>query len=608
MNASQVNTIFNYLRETLHLGKALGLIWKSSPRWTLARGLLIFVQEGLPLIVIYLNKILIDVISKQIKTGQENIDYQSFLTPIIAIIFVSLLITLFNSLGNIIKKFQSKLVIEYVNDILHSKAIEMDLEYYEDPEYYNMLARATKQSASRCNSLIERLVESSRNLLGLTTIGGILVLFDWRLPLLILITVIPRIYIRFKMTKKVYEWEQKRTGTQRLANYYGRLMTNDSYVKEIRIFDLGHLFKERFLKLKKRLIREELNISLEWAKINVFTESVSVLVIWGVYGFIAYQAFQGKLTLGDLVMYHQFFQRAYGSLWKIFGSLSGLYEDNLYLNNFYEFLSLQPKMKEPLNPCQIPKQIQKGFNFHNVSFQYPHSYRSALKEINLQIRPGEVIALVGENGSGKTTLIKLLCRLYDPTKGKITLDGVDLKDFSVRELRRQFSVIFQDYVKYHLSVKENIWFGNIDYSLDNPKINEVARYSGIDEVIQKFPQKYETILGKQLQKGEELSIGQWQKLVIARACLRDSQLIILDEPTSALDPKAEAQIFQKFRELLQGRSAILITHRLSTVKMADYIYVLKDGNLIEEGTHKSLIADSGYYAHLFETQAKNYRE
>ena len=274
--------------------------------------------------------------------------------------------------------------------------------------------------------------------------------------------------------------------------------------------------------------------------------------------------------------------------------------------NLYEFLDLKPNIVTPVHPQPIPKPIQRGITFKQVNFQYGTTTRQALTDINLTIHPGEVIALVGENGSGKTTLVKLLCRLYDPTVGTIEIDGVDLRQFDVMDLRRQVSVIFQDYAKYHFTAQENIWVGNIGLTPEHENITAAARHAGADEVIAHLPQGYQTMLGKWFDQGEELSIGQWQKVALARAFLRDSQLIVLDEPTSAMDPKAEYQLFQKFRQLINHQAAILISHRLSTVRMADHIYVMAKGMITEHGTHTELMQLGGTYAHLFNTQASSY--
>jgi ATP-binding cassette subfamily B protein len=306
-------------------------------------------------------------------------------------------------------------------------------------------------------------------------------------------------------------------------------------------------------------------------------------------------------------MYFQAFQRVQGFLQGILGSLAGLYEDNLFLSNLYEFLDLKRTVIEPVQPKSVPRPMQKGIALDHVSFQYPGGARRVIEDISLTIRPGEVVALVGENGSGKTTLMKLLCRLYDPTDGTITLDGVDLRQFETNALRHEISIIFQDYAHYHLSARENIWFGNTALPPDTERVITAAQNSGAHTVISSLPHGYDTILGKRFADGEELSIGEWQKVALARAFMRDSQIIVLDEPTSSMDAKAEYEVFQSFRQLVSGRTAILISHRFSTVRMADRIFVLKHGRIIEGGTHDELICAQGTYARLFEMQAQHYR-
>lgn len=287
--------------------------------------------------------------------------------------------------------------------------------------------------------------------------------------------------------------------------------------------------------------------------------------------------------------------------------MADLYENNLFLSNLYEFLDLKPGVKPPLHPHPVPRPIQEGIVFEHVSFSYPHGSRKALDDISFAMKPGEVIALVGENGSGKTTFIKLLCRLYDPTEGTITLDNMDLRQFDLAALRREFSVIFQDYVKYQLTVRENIWLGNIDAAPDQADIIKAAQRAGAHNMISHLPNAYETILGKWFDTGEELSIGEWQKITLARAFLRESQIIVLDEPTSSLDAGTEYEIFSRFPALLEGRSAILISHRFSTVRMADRIYVFEQGRILEQGSHPDLIRAGGTYAALFEKQAQYYK-
>jgi ATP-binding cassette subfamily B protein len=313
------------------------------------------------------------------------------------------------------------------------------------------------------------------------------------------------------------------------------------------------------------------------------------------------------MTLGDMVMYYQAFQRAQGYLQEVMGGLAGLYEDSMFLNHFYDFLDLKPQTAAPQRCVVVPRPMQSGIVLEHVSFQYPTAGDEVLHDINLTIRPGEIVALVGDNGAGKTTLAKLLCRFYDPMGGRITMDGVDFRDFNIEALRREITMIFQDYIHYQLTARENIWIGDVRMNHDDDRIRSAAQQSGADEIISRLPHGYETVLGNQFDGGVELSIGEWQKIALARAFLRDAQLIILDEPTSAISARVEHDIFQAFRTLLNGRSALLISHRFSTVRMADLIYVLDEGRIVESGSHEELIHLGGQYAHLYEIQAQHYR-
>ena len=364
-----------------------------------------------------------------------------------------------------------------------------------------------------------------------------------------------------------------------------------------------------------KLLRDTKKTEPQWSALAKYKRSVAdfmaqigaTIAVFGSFGFIAYRTVMGGITLGDMVMYFQAFQRGMGYLRDMLGGMAGLYEDNLFLSNLYEFLDIQPKVREPLRPHPVPHPMKKGIVFDRVGFKYPSGRGKVLEDISLSIGPGEVVALVGENGSGKTTFVKLLCRLYDPTEGTITLDGVDLREYGTTALRREISVIFQDHVRYHLTARENIWLGNIQLSANQEQITKAARDAGADKLIARLPKGYDTILGKWFEEGEELSIGEWQKVALARAFLRDAQIIALDEPASSLDAKTEYEVFKRFRQLLEGRAAILISHRFSTVRMADHIFVFEDGSIIERGSHEELIQLDGKYADLFEKQAQYYR-
>lgn len=595
------------LQNTLRLLPALRLVWQSSPNWTIARVILIVIQGILPVLSIYLTKLIIDAVVANLTIPDKATAFNHVIPWIILAGVVTLISNLCNSLTELVVTAHSQRVTDYMQGIINAKSIAADLEYYENPLYYDTLQRAQQEAPYRPPQILNRLAQVGQNSISLIAMVGLLLSLHWGIIGILFVVALPALLVRLKYSRVMYNFQRKWTPSERQAMYLSWMLTSDQFAKEIRLFDIGNHFSQWYLRIRRQIYKERLAVLTQRSVASFAAEAIAGIAIFAVYAFIVYQAIQGVLRLGDLVLYHQALQRGQNDIKGLLTSVSALYEDNLFLANLYEFLDLKPKMVEPLNPIPVPRPMQSGIVFNNVSFQYSTTTRQALKDINLKIGAGEVVALVGENGSGKTTLIKLLCRLYDPTSGNITIDGIDVSQFKVAELRREISVIFQDYAKYHFTAQENIWLANIDLPPQLESIVTAARRSGADDVISKLPQGYDTILGKLFDQGEELSIGQWQKIALARAFLRDSQLIVLDEPTSAMDPKAEYEVFEKFRQLIKNQAAILISHRLSTVKMADRIYVMANGTIVESGTHDELIEMNGSYAYLFETQAQQYR-
>jgi ATP-binding cassette subfamily B protein len=367
------------------------------------------------------------------------------------------------------------------------------------------------------------------------------------------------------------------------------------------------VFRQRYGATRADIRRQHRRFAARRSTGDLFAQSSLIIAVFGTYAFIAYRTVHGAITIGDLVMYFQAFQRGHEFLRELLGGLAGLYEDRLFLSNIYEFLDLERNVVEPRAPKAVPRPLRIGIAFENVSFRYPGTSRTVLHDITFSIEPGETVALVGDNGSGKTTLIKLLCRLYDPTSGAIRLDGIDIRELGTASLRRELGVLFQDYARYQLSARENIWLGDVDASPRDDRVVQAARRSGADAVIGGLTHGYDTTLGTWFEHAQELSIGEWQKVALARAFMREAQIVVLDEPTSALDAKAEYEVFERFRRLTHGRTAILISHRLSTVKMADRIFVLGNGRIVESGTHDELVRNGGRYEQLFELQAQPYR-
>lgn len=606
---------------------ALRFVWKSSPRLTMLRVGLVMIQGILPLGILYVTKLIVDAIATgppSVAThGQPPLSAFPHLIPsgfshlfpgpfplVMGLLIGYGCLTIANSVLASFVEFvslaQGQRIVDYAQMRLQSKANDLDLAYYENPDYHDMLDRAEEEVAYRPIEVLESLFRLGLNGISLLGIAALLLSLHWGLTVVLLVAAIPAAGVRMKYAQRFYDWTRQHTPLERQAEYFSWLLTSDTAAKELRLFGLGHLFQQRFQALRRQLYQGRVAIAKQRFVAFSLTQVIVGVITLTSYGVVILQTLKGGLLLGDLVLYHQAFQRGQEALRSLLRSTSDLYESSLFIDNLQEFLDLTPSVVNPPQPIPFPQPIQGGIRCQDVSFAYAHSARPTLHHVNLSIQPGEIIALVGENGSGKTTLVKLLCRLYDPTQGKIQVDGIDLRQFSVEDVRQHISVIFQDYTQYHLTAQENIWLGDVQRSPTLDSIREASIRSGAHEVIQQLPHGYDTMLGKWFDQGEELSIGQWQAIALARAFLRPSQLIILDEPTSALDPKAEYRVFQKFRQLIQHQAAILITHRLSTVKLADRIYVMDQGTIVEQGTHHELLAYQGLYTSLYTAQARQY--
>ena len=584
----------------------LSFIWHSGPRWTIASLLVVVIQGVLPLLTLYLLKLAVDSVEGTL--GYDTIFGFKSVTVFIALLgTATLLEATSSSVDRLISLIQENVLTDRMYDILHAKSTEADLEYYESSQYHDTLHRAQQEASVRPGRVLNNLKYFIQNCISTVAIGGLLVWLHWGVVCVLVAAAIPGVLVRIRYAKAIHGSERQKTPIERQTAYLNRMLTKDVYAKEIRLFGLGSLFIDRFRQLRAQLLREKVSIATKKTLAELLTMSTAICVSFAMLGYLALRTVQGSMSLGDLVMFYAAVQRGQALLRQLFNGVADLYEDKLFLTNFYEFLELKPKLKEPAHPTPLGKHLRSGIFFNHVSFQYPGSERRVLEDIVLMIRPGEHVALVGENGAGKTTVAKLLCRLYDPTGGAITLDGIDLRQYATQDLRRNISVVFQDYGRYQLTARENIWLGNIDVPAEGSHFDSAVRKAGVHPIITQLARGYDTPLGKLFEGGQELSAGEWQKIAIARAFLRGGEIIILDEPSSALDAQAEYEIFERFHQLAEGKTAILISHRLSTVKMVDRIYVLKQGRIAEFGTHGELLKESGAYARMFETQAQRYR-
>lgn len=619
-----------------HLMLAVRLVWKSAAGWTAAGAVLGTIQAVLPLANLYLIKLLVDTLTRGLTgrvpglsaagpgtitavsqsilrflglaaPGQTGL-FQEALFYIGLAAVVAAIGILCRSLATYANQAQSQTVADYVSGIIHRQSVALDLAFYEDPAYFDTLHRAQAEAPYRPLRIVNGLMSVGQNGLSLAALGGLLMTFHWAVPLVLFLVAAPGVIVRIHFSRKFFLWQRRRTESERRAWYYHSVLTGDGSAKEVRLFNLGGLFSRWFQELRASLRREGLHLTGQRTAADGLLQGGSLLAVYGGYALAAWQTIAGRITLGDLVMFTQAFQRSLVAMQELMTSLSSLYDDSLFLSNLQEFLAMKPEMAVPDRPRAVPRPLREGIVFNSVSFAYPREDHPALSGVNLRLGPGEVIALVGANGSGKTTLIKLLCRLYDPGSGSISWDGLDLRELDPAGLRRAIGVVFQDYGHYSLTARRNIWLGDVALDPADARVADAARQAGADPVIRRLPQGYDTPLSYQFEGGHELSVGEWQKIALARAFLRDAPVIVLDEPTSSMDAEAEYEVFQAFRELLNDRAAVLISHRFSTVRMADRIYVLERGQIVEDGSHAELMARAGVYARLFRLQSQYYRE
>jgi ATP-binding cassette subfamily B protein len=596
---------FHKIRTILQVNRAIALVWSAGRAWVMAGLFASILLGGLPLASLYLHKLIIDTVSGSATAGENA---QTAVVGLVAVLgILELTALLCRQIHSYLTEAQAQIVQDRIADLVHAKSIEVDLAFYENADYQNTLHRAQMLAPSRAGTLVQLLSQILRSGISLIAVFGFLLTFHWGLALFLVLAVLPGLITRLRSADLMFEFQKATTEQERLGWYYHSMNTAAGNAKEVRVFHLGELFRRWHRELRVKIRHERMRITRRRILVEFAVQCGATVAQYSGYLYVAVQTVRGEFTLGDLVMFYQTFARAQTFLQQLLQGLASLYENNLILGQLFAFLDTGNSVRSPVLPATLPEPNNAAVEFKNVQFSYPGSQRSALSDINLTIRPGEHIAIVGKNGSGKTTLVKLLCRLYDPTGGQITLAGRPLPDFNVPEYRRQFSVLFQDYLQHPFSVRQNIWFGDITGPPETDQIRRAAQLTGADEFIAKLPQQYETVLGRRFQDGEELSQGEWQKIALARALQRPYGFVILDEPTSSMDPEAEYRIFQQFNAITRDRTAILISHRMNTVRMADRIYVMEDGRIVENGTHEELVAAGCLYAHLFETQASHFR-
>jgi ATP-binding cassette subfamily B protein len=493
-----------------------------------------------------------------------------------------------------------------VNVMILEKALTLDLTQFEDSEFYDKLARARREASSRPLSLVMRTFGLMQNAISLVSFGGLLIKFSPWAVVLLAAAGLPAFFAETKFSGEAFRLFRWRAPESRMQLYLESVLAREDHAKEVKLFHLGPKLLDRYREIFTRLYREDRDLSVRRDAWGLGLGLVGTAALYGGYVWIAIKTVLGAITLGQMTMYLMVFRQGQAAVGAALSAVGGMYEDNLYLSNLYEYLE-QPVLA-PTGSLQQGPKPGDGIRFEHVEFVYPDATSPALEDIDLHVRPGESLALVGQNGSGKTTLIKLLTRLYTPTRGRILLDGLDLREWDETTLRRRIGVIFQDFARYQMLVGENIGAGDVRAFDDEQRWRAAAAQGLAREFVEQLPQGYQTQLGKWFKDGRELSGGQWQKIALARAFMRsDADILVLDEPTAAIDAGAEAEVFEHFRELTKKRIAIVISHRFSTVRMTDQILVLDGGRIIERGSHETLMAAHGRYAELFTLQARGYR-
>ena len=602
---ARLKDFFDALRNT---PQAFKLVWQAGRKNALISFGLTPIAALMPAAQAWVGKLIIDNILKVINAGVEpQVGLQRVLPYVLlelGLVVLSSLVGQFRSLSDRVLQYK---LTNHVNSLIMEKAISLDLQFFEDPQFYDNLQNARRQSDSSAISIVNAILQIIQQVITLASVLVLLVRFSPLLAIVVFVAAIPSFLSQSQYAEMAFRAVTRRAKEARLLNYLEQLLTGNDTFKEVKMFGLGKPLLERYRQLFINFFNEDIAIARKKSLAGLGWGLLSSLAYYGSYVWVILRTIAGAATLGDMTMFLSIFRQSQQSITSLLGNFNNLYESNLYLDNLLDYLKITPVLVNPKDGLMAPSPIEQGIRFQNVSFKYPGSDVFVLKNINLFIPPGESIALVGLNGAGKTTLVKLLTRLYDPTEGEILLDGHDLREYDLASLHQRFGVIFQDFVRYQFSVRENIGFGQVDELENLAKIKDAAERGGADQVIEGMPNGYETILGRRWEKGLELSGGQWQKIALARAFMRNAEALILDEPTSALDAEAEYEIFKRFRELMSGRIAVLISHRFSTVRMADRIVVLSDGRIVELGSHAELMARGGLYSRLFELQAEGYR-
>ena len=553
-------------------------------------------QGILPFVIIVCIKLMTDCLTKP---STLELSHQLYF---ISILILTALIFLLNGVLTEVRGYYSEKlsqsVTRHIYEKLHAKHASLDLSHYENPSEQDKIHRAVQEASFRPVKIINELITGAKSVAAGLFMVGLFASIRWYLVALLFVSIIPGVITRLKFSRKLYKLKESQSTKEREMYYYNRILTGFPFAKELKLFGFAGFFQSHFSSAQDKLFKEKISLTKSELWLQIFAEVFAIILIFFSLGYVSYLKLTGKITIGTVILFFFAFQRGYSVLNDFFRSITQIMEDNTFLNDFIAFLNL-PVRSEVQKEQQMPFSLNKGIRVENMSFSYESSRREALKSVNLLIPAGKTVAFVGANGSGKTTLIKLLCGFYQPDSGAIFFDGVDSSLIGQKAICENITAVFQDFALYNIPAIENLGLGNVQMELNPAKAKKAAQAAGINEVLERLPNGYNTLLGNLFTGGEELSIGQWQKMAIARAFYRDSPLILMDEPSSALDAESELQIIQNLKALSRDKTAVIISHRLSTVRWADLIYLFDKGEVLESGNHQELMALKGKYYSLF---------
>ena len=592
------------------LARTFRFVLRSSPIYFMISNTSGIIQAGLSALLLWLGKVVID---RVIESLGSELNWTYLLLPMIVIVVCRVISSGITASAQFVNFTVTEKIENRANTLLLNKAAGLDLVFYESPQYYDRLYQARENIGSLQSAILD-LIGLISQTLTLVAMFGLLSVLHPLAFLVLIATVSPRLFVEGYTAKRKFNLEMELTRNSRITNYFSMLLTERENVKEVKVFGLGSYFIKTFLEFRETEVKAFLNLNIHFVKVEVLFDMLGYLGLCLVWLYAVYRAAQGELTIGDLFMVFGAAQSSKDSIAAWFAQCGGIFGNSLYLTRFFELIDLDPQsvigaldMDRPGPRYLVPNRLKQGIEFKSVSFHYPGTEQLVLKDISFSIPANSKLALVGENGAGKTTLVKLLARFYDPVNGSIYLDGKDYRDYDLQELRQSITVIFQDFARYDFSVADNIGVGYVDFLTNRQRVEEAAKNGGAHEMAMKLPSQYDTILGRTLDEGMDLSGGEWQNVAISRAYMSDAQLFILDEPTAALDAFKEAEVFDRFSHLTQGRTVVLVSHRFSTVRMADLICVIEDGCVIEYGTHEELVRLNGKYRRMYDAQAERYR-